>query len=453
VTLRAKLALVLASLAAMAAVGVGLLSYDATSTRMLAEIDRTLLNASRARDDGDGDNIPSGRPIGPPIFTPGGRRPGFNLEVVQYFDASGAVTSISTDGVTLPVNDAELAVAVTGKGEVLRTSVGSDDREFRVRTQPVLGGARQFGRDLSEMNRVLHDLRARILLVGGIAVALAALAGWLAARGLTRSLSTLTEAASEVSSTGRLDVDIKTGGRDEVGRLGAAFSTMLGALNRSREDQRRLVQDAGHELRTPLTSLRTNVDVLRRHTDLPADMKAKLLDDLDIEVAELSSLVEEVVAVGSGRNADEPLTHVSLVEVVESAVGRVSRRTGRDIEVTADSSSVLAQRSAVERAITNLLDNAAKFDPTDLPISITVEQGRVAVRDHGPGIAPADLDQVFDRFYRAVNARSQPGSGLGLSIVTEVALAHGGSTFAENHPEGGAIVGFTLPDIEQDPLT
>jgi two-component system sensor histidine kinase MprB len=182
-------------------------------------------------------------------------------------------------------------------------------------------------------------------------------------------------------------------------------------------------------------------------------MKAKLLDDLDIEVAELSSLVEEVVAVGSGRNADEPLTHVSLVEVVESAVGRVSRRTGRDIEVTADSSSVLAQRSAVERAITNLLDNAAKFDPTDLPISITVEQGRVAVRDHGPGIAPADLDQVFDRFYRAVNARSQPGSGLGLSIVTEVALAHGGSTFAENHPEGGAIVGFTLPDIEQDPLT
>ena len=303
------------------------------------------------------------------------------------------------------------------------------------------------------MNRVLHDLRARILLVGGIAVALAALAGWLAARGLTRSLSTLTEAASEVSSTGRLDVDIKTGGRDEVGRLGAAFSTMLGALNRSREDQRRLVQDAGHELRTPLTSLRTNVDVLRRHTDLPADMKAKLLDDLDIEVAELSSLVEEVVAVGSGRNADEPPTHVSLVDVVESAVGRVSRRTGREIAVMADASSVMAQRSAVERAITNLLDNAAKFDPTDLPISITVEQGRVAVRDHGPGIAPEDLDQVFDRFYRAVNARSQPGSGLGLSIVTEVALAHGGTTFAQNHPEGGAIVGFTLADIEQDPLT
>jgi two-component system sensor histidine kinase MprB len=432
----------------MAAVGVGLLSYDATSTRMLAEIDRTLLNSSRARDDGDGDNVPGGRGNGPPTFTPNGPPRGVTLEVIQFLDNTGAAV-IVTNGVTLPVSEKEMAVAVNGTGDVLRSVVGSDGREFRVRTQPVPGGARQFGRDLTEMNRVLHDLRARILLVGGVAVALAALAGWFAARGLTKSLSALTEAASEVSSTGRLDIDVNTSGKDEVGRLGTAFSTMLGALNRSREDQRRLVQDAGHELRTPLTSLRTNVDVLRRHSDLPADMKAKVLDDLDIEVAELSSLVEEVVAVGSGRNADEPIAEVALAEVVESAVGRISRRTGRTIDIATDSSSVMAQRSAIERAITNLLDNAAKFDQTDLPISITVDDGRVAVRDHGPGIAPEDLDQVFDRFFRAVNARSQPGSGLGLSIVTEVALAHGGTTFAENHPQGGAIVGFTLPDVQQ----
>lgn len=451
-TLRAKLALVLAFLAASAAVGVGLLSYDATSTRMLAEIDRTLLNSSRARDDGDGDNVPGGRPIGPLPFTPGGPRRGVNLEVIQFLDSSGAAV-IVTQGATLPVSDAEVAVAVTGKGDVLRNVVGSDGREFRVRTQPVPGGARQFGRDLSEMNRVLHDLRTRILLVGCVAVLLAAIAGWLAARGLTKSLSALTDAASEVSATGRLDVDISTGGRDEVGRLGAAFSSMLGALNRSREEQRRLVQDAGHELRTPLTSLRTNVDVLRRHGDLPADMKAKVLDDLHIEVAELSALVEEVVAVGSGRNADEPVTNVSLANVVESAVGRVSRRTGRTIDISADASTVMAQRSAIERAITNLLDNAAKFDQTDLAIVITVQDARVAVRDHGPGIDPGDLDRVFDRFYRAVDARSQPGSGLGLSIVTEVALAHGGTTFAENHPDGGAVVGFTLPDIEYGSLT
>ncbi|CAB4883523.1 unannotated protein [freshwater metagenome] len=451
-TLRAKLALVLAALAGMAAVAVGLLSYDATSTRMLAEIDRTLLNSSRARDDGDGDTVGGAQPATRPGRNPFGRLPQGGIEVIQLLDATGTIVLL-TNGVTLPVNDAELAVAVNGTGEVLRTVTGSDGREFRVRTQPIPGGARQFGRDLTEMNRVLHDLRARILLVGGVAVLLAAFAGWLAARGLTKSLSALTHAAGEVSTTGRLDIDVTTAGRDEVGRLGTAFSTMLGALNRSREEQRRLVQDAGHELRTPLTSLRTNVDVLRRHADMPADMKDKVLDDLDIEVAELSALVEEVVAVGSGRNADESVTRVALSDVVESAVGRVGRRTGRVIEITSDDSTVLAQRSSLERAITNLLDNAAKFDQTERPISITVRHGRVAVRDHGPGIAEADLEHVFDRFYRAVSARSQPGSGLGLSIVTEVAVALGGTTFAENHPDGGAIVGFTLPLAGSGPLT
>ncbi len=451
-TLRAKLALVLAALAAMAAVGVGLLSYDATSTRMLAEIDRTLANSGRARNDGDGDTLAGGPVDNPPAGNRPGRIPLGGLEVIQLLDSSGAIF-VATNGVTLPINDAELAVAVNGRGSVLRSVTGSDGREFRVSTQPIAGGARQFGRDLTEMNRVLHDLRSRILLVGAIAVVLAAFAGWLAARGLTKSLSALTLAAGEVSTTGRLDIDVDASGRDEVGRLGTAFSTMLAALNRSREEQRRLVQDAGHELRTPLTSLRTNVDVLRRHRDLPAEMRAKVLDDLDIEVAELSALVEEVVAVGSGRNADESVTRVQLSDVVESAAGRVGRRTGRTTDITADASVVTAQRALLERAVTNLLDNAAKFDQSGEPIAITVAGGRVAVRDHGPGIAADDLEHVFDRFYRAIAARSQPGSGLGLSIVTEVAVAHGGTTFAENAPDGGAIVGFTLPVTGAEPLT
>jgi len=294
------------------------------------------------------------------------------------------------------------------------------------------------------MNHVLSDLSKRILLVGGIAVGVAAIAGWLFARGLTKSLRTLTSAASEVSTTGRLDIDVNANGRDEVGRLGTAFASMLGALSRSREEQQRLVQDAGHELRTPLTSLRTNVDVLRRHADLPAEMRVRVLDDLDTEVAELSSLVEEVVAVGSGRTSDEPVRSMRLAEAVEVAAERVGRRTGRVIDVRTDDAVVSAQRLLLERAITNLLDNAAKFDQTDQPIELSALRGRIAVRDHGPGIAPADLDHVFDRFFRAVAARSQPGSGLGLSIVTEIAAAHGGSTFAENHPGGGAVVGFTV---------
>jgi two-component system sensor histidine kinase MprB len=350
-----------------------------------------------------------------------------------------------TVDVTLPVSAEEVQISVAGKGTSLRTVTASDGHEYRVYSRANPTGTFQIGRDLSEMERVLGDLRTRILLVGGIAVGLAGIAGWLFARGLTKSLRKLTDAAAEVSTTGRLDIDVTANGRDEVGRLGIAFSSMLGALSRSREEQQRLVQDAGHELRTPLTSLRTNVDVLRRHTELPGDIRAKVLDDLDTEVSELSALVEEVVAVGSGRTSDEVSRTMPLADAVNAAAERVGRRTGRTIEVDADDALVVAQRLLLERAITNLLDNAAKFDHTDKPIEVSARAGRVAVRDHGPGIAEADLGHVFDRFFRSVAARSQPGSGLGLSIVTEVAGAHGGSTFAQNHPDGGAVVGFVLP--------
>ena len=455
-SLRAKLALVLASLAALAAMSVGWLSYDATRERMLSEIDSTLRSANVARGDripGDaansGANGGGGTDAGgaPPVRGDGDTPRPFGIEqfVVQILDRNGNRIR-GTAGVTLPVGDGERAVALAGEGTVLRTvHSASDGHAYRVLSRANDQVTLQIGRDLSEMHRVLEDLRTRILLVGGVAVGFAAVAGWLFARGLTKSLRQLTEAAGEVSSTGRLDIDVSANGRDEVGRLGTAFASMLGALSRSREEQQRLVQDAGHELRTPLTSLRTNVDVLRRHADLPGEMRAKVLDDLDTEVAELSSLVEEVVAVGSGRSSDEPAVRVQLSDAVEAAVERVRRRTGRIITTDLDDAVVLAQRSLLERAVTNLLDNAAKFDASAQPIEVTARDGRIAVRDHGPGIAPADLPHVFDRFFRAVAARSQPGSGLGLSIVTEVAAAHGGTTFAENASSGGAIVGFQIP--------
>lgn len=443
-SLRAKLALVLAALAGLAAVGVGWLSYDATSTRMLSEIDATLRNTDRYSRPGGGGPAPF--PIGDEGF---GRPFGSGQEVLQVFDADGARLR-STDDIEFPISDGDIGIATSGEGRTLRTVTGSDGHSYRIVTFAAnVTGQQvgvQLGRDLSEMERVLSDLRARILLIGGIAIALAAIAGWLAAKRLTRSLRELTTAAGQVSSTGRLDIDVpESGGKDEVGQLGKAFSSMLGALSRSRNEQQRLVQDAGHELRTPLTSLRTNVDVLRRHGDMPAEMRRKILSDLDTEVGELSALVEEVVAVGSGRTSDEPARPLHLADAVNAAVERVGRRTGRTITVDADQAVVVAQRALLERAITNLLDNAAKFDGSDEPIEVTARKGTVSVRDHGPGIAPDDLAHVFDRFFRSVASRSQPGSGLGLSIVTEVAAAHRGTTFADNHPGGGAIVGFTLP--------
>jgi two-component system sensor histidine kinase MprB len=262
---------------------------------------------------------------------------------------------------------------------------------------------------------------------------------------VTASLRRLTAAAESVGATGRLDVDVPAGGDDEVGRLGSAFSDMLQALARSRADQQRLVQDAGHELRTPLTSLRTNLDVLRRYPDLPGDQREQVLDDLHVETEELVHLVDEVVAVASGSIDDEPPESFSLGAVAGEVAARFARRSGREVRVDADESPVVAQVGAVQRAISNLLDNARKFDVSGGPIDVRVAAGTVDVLDRGPGIRDGEERLVFERFHRAEEARPLPGSGLGLAIVRDVAERHHGSVHARAREGGGAVVGFTLP--------
>ena len=100
--------------------------------------------------------------------------------------------------------------------------------------------------------------------------------------------------------------------------------------------------------------------------------------------------------------------------------------------------------STIERAISNLLDNAAKWSPPGGEIEVTVRDGDVLVRDHGPGIAADDLPFVFDRFYRAPSARGMPGSGLGLAIVRQVAEAHGGTVTADPADGGGTVMRLSL---------
>ncbi|MER6899263.1 ATP-binding protein, partial [Amycolatopsis sp. NPDC000740] len=257
---------------------------------------------------------------------------------------------------------------------------------------------------------------------------------------ITRRLVRLTRLTEEVSAGSRPGLGVPDGGRDEVGRLSASFAGMLGRLARARDDQERLVQDAAHELRTPLTSLRTNASVLRRFEELSPDARNRLLADVDGETRELTHLVTELVELATGQYDDEPLQTVELREPAERAAARVRRRSGRAIAVDADGTTVPGRAKALERAMANLLENAVKFSSG--PVELRVRDGRVEVLDRGPGIE--DADRVFDRFYRAAGARSLPGSGLGLSIVREVALSHGGEAFAGPRDGGGAVVGFTV---------
>ena len=229
-----------------------------------------------------------------------------------------------------------------------------------------------------------------------------------------------------------------------MGRLTATLDTMLGELARSRDDQQRLVQDAGHELRTPLTSLRTNVSVMRRFTELAPGQRAvarrrRRRDPRADQPGRRARRARH----GSPRRGATPA--VDLADLVEQSAARARRRSSRAIAVDAERVVVSGRPNALERAVSNLLDNAIKFDPdSDQPIELHADASRIEVRDHGPGIAPDDAPHVFDRFYRATTARSFPGSGLGLAIVRDVAHLHDGRPYATDRPGGGAVIGFTL---------
>jgi two-component system sensor histidine kinase MprB len=429
-SLRWKIAAALAALAVASTIVIGAVGYRSTRDQLLAEVDRSLVAVEALVAQGrlDREPLPERGPLS-----------GLDARVL---DRDGTVRE-STFTTDLPVSADDLALAGRPRASRFSTVTG-DDGDYRIRTIGVPRGAVQVGRPLAETERVLDGLRSRIvrwsLAVGVVASAL----GWWIAGRVTASLRRLTLAAEQVAATGALDVPVETTGNDEVGRLGLAFDRMLGALARSRDDQRRLVQDAGHELRTPLTSMRTNLDVLQRYPGMGDAQRSAIVADLDAETHELTDLVNEIVAVASGEMSDEPDQRIDLDALVRDVVERYQRRTGRVIELETDATTVTGQPSAVRRAVSCLLDNARKFDPSGAPITVAVRGRTVTVADRGPGIAAADADHVFERFYRAPDARTLPGSGLGLSIVDEVARRHGGVAFVRVRDGGGALVGFTL---------
>lgn len=446
--LRVKLVLAVAVVSAAATVAVGTWSYRATGQRLRAEVDRSLDSA--ANDLLVSANPRDGRQKGPPRGIDGddlARPRQFQQIFVQVIDGHGAVVSSPSDlKLAVDQRDKTLAAAKASSTRT-RRDLTVDGERFRVLTVPLGNGigAIQLARSLTETDRLLASLRNRTIFAVAIVMLVTGVLAWLVARRVTRRLVQLTAAAEHVAATGSLDVSVPVG-TDETGRLGNAFNAMLGALNRSKEDQQRLVQDAGHELRTPLTSLRTNISVLRRYDHLDPEARRRLLDDLDGETRELTVMVDELVELATERRSNEPVQLVPLAEVASTAVERARRRTSRPIVLSADTSTVAGRPHALERAIANLVENAVKFDDRDGgPIEVSVRERRVEVGDHGPGFDPTDLPHIFDRFYRAVSARARPGSGLGLSIVRAVVESHGGRVFAENRPGGGATVGFELP--------
>lgn len=450
-SLRWRLSILFALLAGFSTALTAFTSFSSTQSRLYSEVDSFL--AERV-----GATTRQAPPIlgGDRRIDPRGRGPGFgpgrdshellqsDLEA-QYLDRLGAVDQI-VGTLTLPVNALELSIAAGTSRSSYRT-VDVEGSSFRMLTVSLPGGgALQVARNVEETQRILAALRWRFVVVGIIVMAGGVVVGLLVARHTVKPLEQLTLAAEHVADTNHLSVGVAATARtDESGRLARAFASMLDALGRSREQQRRLVQDASHELRTPLTSLRTNVEVLSRHPNLEPAERSLILADVETELTELTTLVAELVTLAADRYEDETPEDVDLDELVRRVTTRASRRHQRDYQVFGHGSIVKARPAGIERAVNNLVDNAAKFSPDGTTIDVELLSGRVSVADRGPGIAPADMDRVFDRFYRADASRTLPGSGLGLSIVRQIVEADGGTVFAGNHSGGGALVGFELP--------
>jgi len=458
-SLRGRLTLIAAFAVALTVAGVSASAYLIVRHQLRGQVDASLVQQAQqiqgqVRRSGELD--PRG------LFTApaNGYRPQVLVAAAEYVDAEGGSYPV-LQGYSLPtLVDPRLVhgVAAGDSTQLLRDTTLSDGTHVRVIA--VSGFAsRETGksyalvlaRSLSETDTTLSRLALLLLGVGGLGVLAAAGGGLLVARAALRPVDRLTAAAEQVARTEELDVPIEVSGDDEVARLGRSFNAMTAALSTSRVRQRQLVADAGHELRTPLTSLRTNIDLLvrseRSGRALPAEDRARLLDDVGAQLLELGTLVGELVDLARDERTSEPRVRLDLAEVAGRALERARPRAGDAVALTAELEPwpVVGQPAALERAVLNLVDNAVKFSPTGGTVAVGLSQGLLTVADEGPGVPAEDLPHVFERFYRATSSRGLPGSGLGLAIVAQTIRAHAGDVRLTPRPGGGTLAQLWLP--------
>jgi two-component system, OmpR family, sensor histidine kinase MprB len=436
---RARLALVAAAAVALAILTASFVIYFVVRDQLRSTVDDSLQTTAAQLEtspihDFEHFGTPAGELGGATVYP-------------QGVDASGKVYLVAAGRpkVRLPVNNDVIAVARGGRGAFF-SDTHVDGTHLRMLTFPYgAGAAVQVARSLTEVDHSLGRIKNLLILIAGGGIAIAAGLGLAVSRAALAPVRRLTAAAENVTETGDLSDRIEVSGRDELSRLAGSFNAMLGALEESSRAQRQLVADASHELRTPLTSLRTNIEVLASERQLPAGERERLLTDVVDQLSEMTTLISGLIDLARGEQQTAEPEEVRLDLVAADAVERARRdRPAVTFSTDLQESTVQGIHSTIERAVANLLDNAAKWSPPGADVEVAVRNGEVSVRDHGPGIDEEDLPHVFDRFYRSRSARGRPGSGLGLAIVRQVAVAHGGEVVAERADGGGTRMTLRL---------
>jgi two-component system sensor histidine kinase MprB len=443
-SLRLRLALVAAAAVAIAVIAAATGMFFAVRAELLQQTDSAL--QQRASDVADlGARFREG-PIRPPPHG-GAESAGFGSNVVvQLVGTQGQVAAFPDQAQALPVPSGAAAVAQGTRGAYF-DDVYTAGSHLRVLVTPGGHGlALELARPLDDADALLARLGAVLgaVVLGGVLLATAL--GLVVTRAALRPVHRLTTAVEEVTRTQDLTRRVPSGGSDELARLGTSFNTMLAALDASLRSQRQLVADASHELRTPLTSLRTNLELLARGQPEDPEERREMLSDVVGQLERLGRLVADLIDLARDERTPAALAAVGLDDVVHRAVGTMaSYWPNVEFQVDTDPTTVLADEGRLERAVMNLLENAAKWSPPGGTVEVSARGGEVVVRDHGPGVSAADAPFVFERFWRAPAARSMPGSGLGLAIVHDVAASHGGSVTLDPPDGTGARFRLRLP--------
>ena len=336
--------------------------------------------------------------------------------LVEVIDSRHRIVarSLSLGGRVLPQSLAQDAIA--GDSSRYRTVQFGGD-ELRVYAAPLAnvsgGGAVLVAASTTDLSNTISTLHGLTLIAALLAAGVGAGAAALLMRGALQPLARLDRAAGEIGRTGDPSRRLPDPHRaDEVGRLATTLNAMLDSLERARESERRFIADASHELRTPLTALRGNVAHLARYGATPA-----LIADLEADAERLARLADDLLALSREEAAAPPDEDVRLDELAYAA--------GAD-RVEAEPVTVTGDRAALERAVSNLVDNARRHGRGAVTITVRVdrEHALLSVDDEGAGVPLLDRERVFERFYG-------DGSGLGLAIVRATAERHGGRAFVE----------------------
>jgi two-component system sensor histidine kinase MprB len=459
-SLRRRITAVVAVAVAAIAILIGAAGYLSTRSQLISGVRQELLQRADAEaghsdpaglgNPGFGTARPgTGRQTSTTGFTPGfrgvpspafGGAPGFP----QHVNASGTVTQFgsSTAGEKLPVTQRVLAVA---KGTASRfffdARVDGTHVEILTMQDAFLGGAIEIALPLTDVDNDLSSLLVTYAIIAAAGVLVAILIALLVARAAIAPIGRFITETAQVTRSLAKPRRLEETGADELRHLAVYFNQTLEALERSVAAQRHLIADASHELRTPLAALRSNIQIFLEAERLPVEDRAELQEAIVAEVDDLTQLVSDVLELARGAAPSDAVEQVELDGLVRDAVSRTQRRApGLSFDLDIEPTLIMNNPDRVGRAVQNVIDNARKWSPEEGTVHVELRDGTLSVRDHGPGFREEDLPSVFDRFFRADDARRMPGSGLGLAIVKQAVEAHGGSAYAANAEGGGALI-------------